>query len=59
MGEKYLNMIERAMEDPSIHRVIDSEVKLSREEHTHFIYCGYVLMHMRCVKEMYLMIMSG
>ena len=32
LGEKYLNMVERAMEDPSIQRVLDSEVKLSREE---------------------------
>lgn len=32
LGEKYLKMVERAMEDPSIQGVIDSEVKLSREE---------------------------
>ena len=32
LGEKYLNMVERAMEDPSIQRVLDTEVKLSREE---------------------------
>jgi hypothetical protein len=32
LGEKYLKMVERAMEDPSIQRVIDNEVKLSREE---------------------------
>ena len=32
LGEKYLNMVERAMEDPSIQGVLDTEVKLSREE---------------------------
>jgi hypothetical protein len=32
LGEKYLKMVERAMEDPSIQGVIDNEVKLSREE---------------------------
>jgi hypothetical protein len=32
LGEKYLKMVERAIEDPSIQGVIDSEVKLSREE---------------------------
>jgi hypothetical protein len=32
LGEKYLKMVERAMEDPSIQRVIDNEVKLSQEE---------------------------
>jgi hypothetical protein len=32
LGEKYLNMVERAMEDPSIQRVLDTEVKLSRDE---------------------------
>ena len=30
LGEKYLKMIERAMEDQSIQRVIDNELKLSR-----------------------------
>jgi hypothetical protein len=32
LGEKYLKMVERATEDPSIQGVIDNEVKLSREE---------------------------
>ena len=32
LGEKYLKMVERTMEDPSIQGVLDSEVKLSREE---------------------------
>jgi hypothetical protein len=32
LGEKYIKMVERAMEDPSMQRVLDSEVKLSREE---------------------------
>ena len=32
LGEKYLKMVEHAMEDPSIQGVIDNEVKLSREE---------------------------
>jgi hypothetical protein len=32
LGEKYLKIVERSMEDPSIQGVIDSEVKLSREE---------------------------
>ena len=31
LGEKYLKMVERAMEDPSIQGVIKNEVKLSRE----------------------------
>ncbi len=31
LGEKYLKRVERAMEDPSIQRVIDNEVKLSQE----------------------------
>ena len=31
LGEKYLKMVERAMEDPSIQGVINNEVKLSRE----------------------------
>jgi hypothetical protein len=31
LGEKYLKIVERAMEDPSIQGVIDNEVKLSRE----------------------------
>ena len=39
LGEKYLKMIERAMEDQSIQRVIDNEVKLSRGE----AYSFYVL----------------
>ena len=30
-GEKYLKIVERAMEDPSIQGVIDNEIKLSRE----------------------------
>jgi hypothetical protein len=32
LGEKYLKIVERSMEHPSIQGVIDSEVKLSREE---------------------------
>ena len=32
LGEKYLKMVERAMKDPSIQGVLDTEVKLSREE---------------------------
>ena len=59
LGEKYLKMMERAMEDQSIQRVIDNEVKLSRGEDTHFMYCGYFLMHMRCAKKKYLMTMNG
>lgn len=31
LGEKYLKMVERVMEDPSIQRVIDKEVNLSKE----------------------------
>jgi hypothetical protein len=31
LGEKYLKMVERAIEDPSIRRVIDSETKVSQE----------------------------
>jgi hypothetical protein len=31
LGEKYLKIVERAMEDPSIQGVIDNEIKLSRE----------------------------
>ncbi len=44
LGEKYLKMIERAMEDPSIQRVIDSEVKLSREESYSF-YTLWICFH--------------
>ena len=32
LGEKYLKMVERAVEDPSIQGVMDSQIKLSREE---------------------------
>jgi hypothetical protein len=39
LGEKYLKMIERAMDDPSIQRVIDNQVTLSREE----AYSFYIL----------------
>ena len=39
LGEKYLKMMECAMEDQSIQRVIDNEVKLSRGE----AYSFYVL----------------
>ncbi len=31
MGEKYLKMVERAIEDPSIRRVIDNEAEVSQE----------------------------
>lgn len=31
LGEKYLKMAERVMEDPSMQRVIDNEINLSRE----------------------------
>ncbi|HEY7572893.1 MAG TPA: hypothetical protein VH796_16150 [Nitrososphaeraceae archaeon] len=31
LGEKYLKMVERAIEDPSIRRVIDSETNVSQE----------------------------
>jgi DNA polymerase/3'-5' exonuclease PolX len=30
LGEKYLKMVERVMEDPSMQRVFDSEIKLSQ-----------------------------
>ena len=39
LGEKYLKIVERAMEDPSIQGVIDNEIKLSREE----AYSFYIL----------------
>jgi len=39
LGEKYLKMVERVIEDPSIQGVIDSQVRLSREES----YSFYVL----------------
>ena len=32
LGDKYLKMVERVMEDPSMQRVFDSETKFSREE---------------------------
>ena len=31
LGEKYLKMIERVIEDPSIRRVIDNEAEVSQE----------------------------
>ena len=31
LGEKYLKMVERAIEDPSIRRVIDNEAEVSQE----------------------------
>jgi hypothetical protein len=39
LGGKYLKMVERVMEDPSMQRVFDSETKFSREE----AYSFYVL----------------
>jgi hypothetical protein len=39
LGDKYLKMVERVMDDPSIQRVFDSETKFSREE----AYSFYVL----------------
>jgi len=51
LGEKYLKMMERAMEDQSIQRVIDNEVKLSRGEAYSFYVLWIFLMHMRCVKK--------
>ncbi len=39
LGEKYLKMVERAMEDPSMQSVIDNQVRLSREE----AYAFYIL----------------
>jgi hypothetical protein len=32
LGEKYLKMVERAIDDPSIQRVIDDKINLSKEE---------------------------
>jgi hypothetical protein len=59
LGEKFLKIVERAAEDKSIQGVLDNEVKYSREEAYSFIFCGYVPMHIRCGKEMCLMIMNG
>ncbi len=39
LGEKYLKMIEHAIEDPSIRRVIDNEAEVSQEE----AYSFYIL----------------
>lgn len=39
LGDKYLKMVERVMEDQSMQRVFDSETKFSREE----AYSFYVL----------------
>ena len=50
LNEKYHNMAELAMEDPSIQKVIDNEGKPSRELAFSFMPYGYVLMHMLCVK---------
>ena len=44
MGEKYLKMVERAMEDQSIQRAIDNEVKLSRGE-AYSIYVLWICSH--------------
>jgi len=59
LGEKYLKMIERAMEDQSIQRVIDNEVKLSRGEAYSF-YVLWIFSYAYAMrKKKYLMIMNG
>src|SRR5919199_1373254 len=59
LGEKYLKMVERAMEDPLIQGVLDSEVKLSREESYSF-YILWICSHAYAMhKSKYLMIMDG
>ena len=44
LGEKYLNMVKLAMEDPSMQRVIDVEVELSQEGANSF-YILYLCSH--------------
>ena len=44
LGEKYLKIVERAMEDPSIQGVIDNEIKLSREG-TYSFYILWICSH--------------
>jgi len=59
LGEKYLKMMERAMEDQSIQRVIDNEVKLSRGEAYSF-YVLWIFSHAYAMrKKKYLMTMNG
>ena len=59
LGEKYLKMVERAMEDPSIQGVINNEVKLSREGAYSF-YILWICSHAYAMrKKKYLMIMNG
>ncbi|MFL6395913.1 MAG: hypothetical protein ACJ706_01970, partial [Nitrososphaeraceae archaeon] len=50
LGEKYLKMVERAMEDPSIQGVIDSEIKLSREESYSF-YILWICSHVYAMRK--------
>jgi hypothetical protein len=59
LGEKYLKMIERAMEDQSIQRVMDNEVKLSRGEAYSF-YVLWIFSHAYAMRQKkYLMTMNG
>ena len=44
LGEKFLKMVERATEDPSIRRVIDSEINISRED-AHSFYILWICSH--------------
>ena len=44
LGEKFLKMVERATEDPSIRKVIDSEINLSQED-AHSFYILWICSH--------------
>ena len=54
LDEKFHNMVDLIIEDPSIADVIDAPMWDFL-----FIFCGYVLMHMLCVKGMCLIPMNG
>jgi hypothetical protein len=59
LGEKYLKIAERVIKVPSILRVIDNEVSLSRED-VHSFYILWVCSHAFAMrKEIYLMTVNG
>ena len=50
LGDKYLKMVERVMEDPPMQRVFDSETKFSREEAYSF-YALWICSHAYAMRE--------
>jgi hypothetical protein len=54
LGEKYLKMVERAIEDPSIRRVIDNEIKVSRED-AHSFYILWICSHAYAMRKRHIL----